>query len=277
MTKPGIIYGNVLSGTAGFILASRWHINFVLLISTLLGMSLVIASACVFNNVIDRNIDKNMDRTKRRALVTGRISAPQALIFATGLGILGFFILIVEVNWLVVGLGLIGFLDYVVLYSWGKRHSVHGTLLGTISGSMPITAGFVAVTDKLSFEALLLFLVMVFWQMAHFYAIATYRLEDYRAAGLPVLPVKRGEIVTRHYIMVYMVAFTIGVILLSALGYTDRTFLIVMGFAGVAWLVIGLRGFWANNMQLWAKQTFLCSLVILLLLSTMLVVSPLAP
>src|SRR6266581_790040 len=90
LTKPGIIYGNVLTATAGFLLASKGHVDFWRLVATIAGISLVIASACVFNNYIDRGIDKKMARTKKRALVRGIISPQTALIYAVALGLMGF-------------------------------------------------------------------------------------------------------------------------------------------------------------------------------------------
>jgi len=192
LTKPGIIYGNLLTAAAGFLFASKWHIVPGLFAATLAGTSLVIAAACVYNNYIDRNIDKRMARTKKRALVQGTISGKHALIFATMLGVLGFALLLAYTNTLVTVIGVIAFIDYVVLYGISKRRSVYGTIVGSISGAAPIVAGYVAVTNQFDLGALLLFFILVYWQMPHFYGIAMYRFDDYKAAGIPVLPVQKG-------------------------------------------------------------------------------------
>ena len=138
----------------------------------LIGISLVMASACVVNNVIDVDIDAKMARTDHRALVTGAIKKNIAIIYGVILGVLGFAALIYWTNWLVVVIGLVGFVDYTVLYGYFKRKSIHGTIVGSISGATPPIAGFCAVTGTFGLEALILFLILVIWQMPHFYAIS---------------------------------------------------------------------------------------------------------
>ncbi len=156
LTKPGIIYGNLLNTASGFLLASKWHFGFGLLLATLGGTALVIASACVINNFLDREIDAKMARTKKRALVSGSISGPRALICASLLGLLGFVILGVRTNRLTFGLGVLALFTYVVLYGIAKRRSVHGTVVGSIAGALPPVAGYTAVTNHLDSGALIL-------------------------------------------------------------------------------------------------------------------------
>lgn len=251
-------------------LASRWHIDFNLFIGVLLGTALVIASACVFNNYIDRNIDKKMNRTKKRALVTGEISTRAAMLFASLLGIAGFRLLLVYTNNLVALIGLVAFLDYIVLYGWAKRHSVHGTLVGTIAGAAPAVAGYCTVTGRFDFGAFIIFMIMVFWQMVHFYAIAIRRAKDYKAASIPVLPVVKGVRETKIQMLLYTIAFIFAVIDLSLRGYAGWTFAIVMAVLGITWLYKGLKSFKITDNVLWAKHMFLFSLIVLLALSVML-------
>lgn len=277
LTKPGIIYGNALTAAAGFLLASKGHVNLRLLLATVAGTSLVIASACVFNNYIDRGIDKKMARTSKRALVKGLVKAQNAIIYAVLLGLAGFVLLALYTNLLVVCIGLAALFDYVVLYGVGKRRSVHGTLVGSIAGAAPVVAGYCAVTDRLDGGALILFLILAAWQMPHFYAIATYRFNDYKAAGLPVLPVKKGMRQTKLQILFYIVAFIAANALLSVFGYTGYVYLVVMTALGLAWLWLGSQGFRTTDDKLWARKMFLFSLVIILSLSVMLAVGPLLP
>jgi protoheme IX farnesyltransferase len=269
LTKPGIIYGNLMTAAAGFLFASEWHIDVKLFISLLLGTGLIIASACVFNNYIDRGIDAKMARTKTRALVSGKIPAKNAIIFATVLAVLGFIILSYT-NFLTVLIGFGALFSYVVLYGFAKRKSVHGTLVGTLPGSASLVAGYTAVTGKLDVGALLLFLVMVAWQMAHFYSIALYRQKDYKNAGIPVLPVVKGAKRTKLEILLYTFLFVIFVTLLSVNRYSGLVFLLVMAPLGLYWLWRGLQGFNVKKDDKWGRQMFGFSLIVLLTLSVML-------
>lgn len=138
VTKPGIIFGNLISVIGGFLLASKGDIDYPLFLSTLLGVSLVVASGCVFNNYIDRDIDKIMERTKNRVLVKGLIDPKVSLIYASVLGIAGMLLLYVAANALAMMLAVIGFVIYVGVYSlYMKRKSVYGTLIGSLSGAAP--------------------------------------------------------------------------------------------------------------------------------------------
>lgn len=269
LTKPGIVRGNLLAAAAGFLLASQGHIDGWLLLATLAGVALVIASACVYNNYIDRHIDKQMTRTEQRALVTGKISGRSALTYATVLGVAGFGLLVWQTNWLTVLLGVTAMFFYVVVYGVSKRRTVHGTLIGTIPGALPPVAGYTAVTGSLDSAAALLFLVLVFWQMPHFYAIASFRMKEYRAAGLPVLPVKHGIAKTKPQILWYTLGFIAASLLLFVWGYTGYTYLVVMLLVGLGWLYLAVKGFRASNDVRWARGMFGYSLLVLLVFCLM--------
>jgi protoheme IX farnesyltransferase len=259
------------------LLAAKGHVAPLLFFGMLAGTCLVIASACVFNNYIDRSIDHKMARTKKRALVTGFISGRNALIYATILGIIGFTLLITLTNILTVVIGLIGFVFYVVIYGLGKRKSVHGTIIGTIPGAAPIVAGYCAVTGRIDLGAAILFFIMVFWQMPHFYGIALARLEDYTAAGIPLLPVKRGAEVTKRQMLFYIVGFIISTSALSIFGYTGYVFAIAMAGMGIYWLLRGVKEYHQYPDEKWGRKMFLRSLVALLLFSFLLSLSVVLP
>lgn len=269
LTKPGIIYGNLLAAAAGFLLASTTKFNATLFIATMLGIALVIAASCVLNNYTDIKIDKKMSRTKHRALVVGAIKPQNALLFGAALGVFGFIILAMWTNWLTVFVGIVGVIDYVVLYAYAKRHSVAGTLVGTVSGSMPPVAGYVAVTNKFDVGALLLFLVMVFWQMAHFYAIAMFQAKDYKSADMPVFPVVKGMHATKVRIVLYICAFITSSLLLPIYGYGGYSYAIVLVVLGSFWLAISVRGFRRYDDVSWARKVFRLSLLVLLGFSAM--------
>ncbi len=261
LTKPGIIYGNAVTAAGGFFLASRYHINLLLLVEALIGISLVIAAGCVFNNYIDRGIDKKMARTKKRALVSGTISGRSALIYATVLALAGFSVLTAYTNFVTVCLGIIGLVDYVVLYGFYKRRTVYGTLVGSISGSTPLVAGYTAVTGHFDAAALILFLTLAFWQMAHFYGIAMYRHDDYAAAHIPVLPVIKGMRQTKIQVLAYIVAFTLAAASLTVFGYTGHIYVVVMSALGLIWFVRSLRTFRTVDDKKWGRKVFLFSLI----------------
>lgn len=269
LTKPGIIYGNALAAIGGFLLASKGQFDLLLFAAMLAGSSLVIASGCVFNNYLDREIDAHMARTKKRALVSGRVSGRNALIYATILGLIGFTVLAAYTNWLTVAIGLVGIFFYVIVYGFAKRRSVHGTLVGTISGATPPVAGYCAVTGRLDLGALLLFLILVFWQMPHFYAIAIYRSKDYAAAKLPVLPVVKGLQATKIQMLVYVIGFMLATALLTSFGYTGYAYLVAMMLVGFIWLKSSLQGFSAPDSDIWAHKMFKFSLVALLIFCLM--------
>lgn len=262
--KPERTLANVLTTAAGFLLASAWEVDMSLLLATLAGTSLIVASACAVNNATDRGIDAKMPRTQKRALVAKTVPLKNVLLLAIIFGAVGFGLLIAYVNWLTVIIGLVGYIDYVVLYAWTKRHTVHSTLVGTISGSAPLVAGYVAVTNRIDTTVLLLGLVMVFWQMAHFFAIAVYRTDDYRAANLPVFAVIRGQTQTKQRIMLYIVMFAACLPLLVIIGGLSTLVLIVLLPLTIRWMWLGFSPAAANNLQ-WGRQMFASSLSVLLL------------
>ena len=180
----------------------------MLLLATVIGLSLVVASGCVLNNCIDRDIDRHMERTRGRVTVTGQISLKAALAHGLVLGVAGFGLLWWRTNPLTTALAGFGYFVYVGLYSlWFKRRSQYGTLVGSLSGAMPPVVGYCAVSGQFDAGAASLLAIFCLWQMPHSYAIAIFRLKDYEAAGIPVLPVARGIAVTKIHIVLYILAF----------------------------------------------------------------------
>ncbi|XKU41631.1 heme o synthase [Pseudomonas [fluorescens] ATCC 17400] len=271
ITKPGIIFGNVLSVAGGFFLASKGHVDLAIFLAAMIGTSLVVASGCVFNNCIDRDIDIKMERTKNRVLVQGLISLKLALIFATVLGVAGVALLYTVANPLAALFAVIGFVIYVGLYSlYLKRKSVHGTLVGSLSGAMPPVIGYVAVTNSFDMAALVLLLVMFsLWQMPHSYAIAIFRFNDYLAASIPVLPVKRGIQVAKKHILLYILAFLVATLMLTFSGYAGMSYLAVAAAMGMYWLYMAWTGYKAVDDTVWARKLFVFSIFTITALSVM--------
>ena len=269
LAKPGIIYGNLLTAVAGFLLATSYPFNTALLIATLGSIALVIGSGCVFNNYYDIDIDGVMERTKNRALVTGDIKPTNALIYGAILGILGFGLLVFATNTVTVIVGLIGYIDYVLIYGPLKRRSVSSTIVGAVSGSTAIVAGYTAVTGRIDLAAIILFTIMILWQVAHFNAIAIYRSNDYDSAQIPILPSVMGMARSIKIIVLFIFLFIVATMSLTLFGYTGYTYLFVMGAIGIAWLWAGVDGIYSLEPKIWARKTFFYSLVVILVFSLM--------
>lgn len=274
ITKPGIIMGNAITTVGGFALASKNHFNFWLLLAAIAGLSLIIASACVFNNCIDREHDEKMARTKDRALALKLITNRRAIIFATLLVIFGTFILTVYVNFLAVAIALFGFFVYVILYSFLKYRSVHATLIGSIAGSVPPVVGYCAATNHFDIGAFVLFIMMAIWQMPHFFAIAIYRLEDYAKASIPVLPLIKSIFITKIQMLLYIAAYIIISSMLTLLNYSGYAFLITAALMGISWLFLCMKGFTCKNDRSWARKMFFFSLIVIISTSGLLLLNP---
>jgi protoheme IX farnesyltransferase len=278
VAKPGVILGNLISAAAGFFLASKGRIDGLALPATLIGISLVVASGCVFNNCIDRNIDRKMIRTRHRPLAEGLISLMMAIYYATILGIGGMGLLWAATNMLSVVIVLAGFVIYVVVYSlYMKRNSIYSALVGSLAGATPPLAGYCAVTGRFDLGALILLSIFSLWQMPHCYAIAVYRLDDYAAAAIPVLPIKQGTTAAKKHIINYILAFIAATLMLTFGGYTGYSTLAVATVLGLSWLYLAWSGYKASDERLWAKKLFIFSILTIFILSVMMSVDFRAP
>jgi protoheme IX farnesyltransferase len=267
LTKPGIIYGNLISCAAGYtIVAGR---NFILtrFLLILLSTSLIIASACVLNNILDRDIDLIMPRTKNRSIAINSIEIKDATTFAVILGTIGFSIIATNFSITTIVIGVIGFIDYVIFYSYFKRRSVHSTLVGTISGSAAIVAGYTAYTNHFDLFAGLLFLSMTAWQMPHFYAIAIYRRSEYLKAKLPLLSVIKGNKRTIFESIIYTDIYSLSIFGLYYFGYINSLFFITMSLISFAWIIYTVNGLSFEDKNYWARRNFKYSLYVLLAFS----------
>lgn len=270
LAKPGIVFGNLISVTGGFFLASRGDANLALYFATALGVSLVIASGCVFNNYIDRDIDQKMERTRNRVLAQGLVSPAHAIVYAFALGVAGVAVLYAATNTLAVMLVLMGFVVYVGLYSlWLKRGSVYGTLVGSLSGAAPPVVGYCAVSNEFDAGAAILLLIFSLWQMPHSYAIAIFRFNDYQAANIPVLPVIKGISAAKRQIVLYIAAFVVATLMLTLSGYAGYSYFVVAALSGAYWLWMGVSGYKAADDRVWARKLFTFSIISITMLSVM--------
>jgi heme o synthase len=269
LAKPGIVFGNWIAATGGFLLAARGEVDWALLGLTMLGVSLVVASGCVFNNIIDQDIDRVMRRTRNRALVTGAVTPAAAWAYGTLLGCAGFGVLAGWTNWLCLGLAALGWVVYVGVYSlWLKRCSVHSTVVGSLAGAAPPVIGYCAVSGRLDAAAWLLLAIFGLWQIPHSYAIAIFRLDDFVAARLPVLPVARGVAAAKRQIVVSILAFAVAAPAMTLAGYTGVAYFAVAGATGGYWLWVAMaeRG---GDDAAWARRIFACSIFAVMALAVM--------
>ncbi|BAP58821.1 heme o synthase [Candidatus Tachikawaea gelatinosa] len=271
--KPGIIVGNLFSVICGFFLASQKNINYLYLLKIIISTSLIIGSSCVFNNIIDCDIDRIMKRTNNRVFPKNIISLKKGFIYAFILGINGFLLSFFWMNYLTTFIAFLGFIIYVLFYTaFFKKNSIHSTLIGSLSGATPPVIGYCSVSNQLDLCSMILFFMFFFWQIPHTYTIAISRFKDYKKVNIPLLPIKKGITITKKYIIFYIFLFTIFNVLLSINGYTSYIFLVVSIILNTLWIAISLYGFKKDvNNHLWAKKNFLFSIFIITMISVIII------
>lgn len=280
VTKPGIILGNLVTAGCAFLLASHGRVDIALLLATVAGIGLVIASACVLNNCIDRDMDRRMPRTCDRPLAAGRMLPASALCYAALLGVVGMTTLLYAANGLVSAIVAVGFIVYVCLYSlWLKPASHQAPLIGSLAGAAPPLAGYCAAGNSFDAGAMILLAMFVLWQMPHFYAISVYRRDEYAAANVPVLPLRFGAAAAKRRIMLYVPGFLAAAMALELAGYAGRHYLTAALLSGGAWLLMAWLAWDSSDNRRWGKRLFVCSIAVIMLLSLMMAIdtTPLPP
>lgn len=273
LAKPGIIFSNLITAFGGFWIAAKWDVDWKLLIYTMLGAALVMASSCVLNNYIDRDRDMKMERTRKRVLPSGKLKPSVVLGYGIILGVIGLSVLGLLVNTLAALFGVLGLFVYVWVYTvWLKRTSVWSTTIGGIAGAVPPVIGYTAVAEQVDMGALLLFLILFLWQSPHFWALGIRRVEEYRAAGYPLLPVVKGIYQTKVSMMRYVVPLVPVSMLLYLYNYVGYFYLIASAVLGLIWVGMCLSGFRAQDNEKWAKKVFMYSINYLTLLFLVMVI-----
>ena len=248
------------------VLAEGGWPSFSLILITLLGGTLGAGGANAINMYIDRDIDGLMERTKNRPLVTGLIAPRHALIFAMGLEIVSFGVLWAGANLAAAALCLSATLFYVFVYSlWLKRTSKQNIVIGGAAGAVPVLVGWAAVTNSLSWEAWLLFLVIFLWTPPHFWALAIRHSDDYKAAGVPMLPVVESEKKVIRAMIGYCaatVAASLALIPVAGMGWVYTVLAIVLGAAFLGGTIaLGRKPSPAASMKLFSFSISYLSLV----------------
>ncbi|RIX53056.1 protoheme IX farnesyltransferase [Paenibacillus nanensis] len=260
LTKPRLLRLNMFAALGGFWVASKWDLDYMLMIWMLIGSTLTMASATVVNNYWDRELDQKMERTRNRTLPMGRMKPGAVLTYGLVLGVVGIAVLFLLVHPITGWLGLLGWFAYIVIYTmWLKRSSTWSTSIGGISGAMPPVIGYCAVTGEVDAGAWILFAFLFLWQPAHFWSLAIRRVEEYREAGFPLLPVVKGVKRTKLQMIPYVLLLLPTVVLLYVYDYAGIYFLIISAALSILWLIHTVSGISAKDTEKWAKVNFLIS------------------
>jgi heme o synthase len=242
LTKPRIMTLLLLTGAAGMFVGAQGVPPLDLFVLAMTGLALACGGASALNHVLDRDIDKLMgSRTERRPVASGRVSPEQALEFGLLLSALSFALLASTVNVLTAVLALVGNVFYVLVYTrWLKRTTPQNIVIGGAAGAVPPVVGYAAATGSLALPALWLFLIVFLWTPPHFWALALMIKNAYAAAGVPMLPVVRGDHETARQILLYsigLVAFTLAVGLWLGPLYTVAALVLGAVLVALAWLL----------------------------------------
>ncbi|MCW5877076.1 MAG: heme o synthase [Anaerolineales bacterium] len=248
LTKPIIVALLLVTTYGGMVLAGRALPPLGLTLWTLLGGALAAGGSGAINQYIDRETDQHMSRTARRPIAAGRLTPAEGLAFGLSLLVLAFFLLANFVNLLAALLALAGMVYYVVLYSmWLKHATVQNIVIGGGAGAIPPLVGWAAVAGSLNWTAVFLFLIIFMWTPPHFWALALIKHKDYARAGVPMLPVVRGEAETRRQIWWYSVLLVALTLALPPLGMAGTVYLVSAALLGgllllAAWAVLRQGG-----------------------------------
>ncbi len=243
LSKPLIVGLLLITTYGGLVIGEQAWPSFSLTMWTLIGGALAASGSSALNQYIDRELDKHMQRTAKRPLADGRLTETEGLAFGLGLSLISYYILASFVNGLAALLSLAGIIYYVILYSlWLKKATVQNIVIGGGAGAIPPMVGYAAATGYLDWTAWILFAIIFMWTPPHFWALALVRVKDYEKAGVPMMPVVRGELETRRQIFVYTIELVIVTLLLPILNLAGSVYLVsslVLGGALIyaAWAV----------------------------------------
>lgn len=266
LTKPGILRLLVLTAFCTMLVAANGLPSFGLAVATVVGTALICGSAQVINMVWDQDIDAIMERTSDRPIVQGRVEPNHALIFSGVIGFAGMMILNYFANPLAALMGITGHVYYSVVYTmWLKRKTPQNIVIGGGAGAFPTLIGWTAVTGSLSWTAVLLFAIVFFWTPPHFWALALYKDTEYEKAGVPMMPVSRGEHTTKLQMLLHM-TILIGVsALLGLVGLMGIVYFASAIILGAIFAYCCIKTAFAEG-DLWPKRTFAFSIIYLGLL-----------
>ena len=278
LTKPRIVELLLVITIPTMVLAQRGWPSIWLMVWTFVGGWLAAAGANAINMYIDRDIDKLMERTKNRPLATGAIRPRNALVFAITLEVIAFVILFAGANLLAACLAMSATAFYVFVYSlWLKRSSKQNIVIGGAAGAVPVLVGWAAVTNSLGWAPVVLFVIIFLWTPPHFWALAIRHTEDYRAAGVPMLPVVASMKETIRSMIAYSVVLTVSTLVLVPVANLGLIYGITALVFGVAFVIgtiaLGSNPTEARSMRLFSFSITYVSAIFLALTLDVLLIS----
>jgi protoheme IX farnesyltransferase len=262
LAKPRITFMVLITTAVGLWLAPGPHPT-VLLACTLLGTTLVVAGANALNMFLERDVDALMTRTRNRPLPSGRLPAEAALAFGLATSAVALPLLSFGVNPLTGALGAISLIIYVLAYTPLKRKSTAALLVGAVPGAMPPLMGWTAVTGRLDAAGVALFLILFVWQLPHFIAISLFRADEYKAAGLKIIPVERGIEGAKLRIAFYSLLMMAVSLQVVRAGIGGAFYLAAALTLGGGLVALGFYGLQRDPGRRWARWYFLYTLVYL--------------
>jgi protoheme IX farnesyltransferase len=266
LTKPRVVQLIVFCAVIGMLLAVPGWPDARLALAATAGIWLVAAAAAAFNCLVEQHIDARMARTAWRPTAKGELSRGQALVFSGLLGFAGCVLLYLEVNALTMALTLATFVGYALVYTVVlKPLTPQNIVIGGASGAMPPVLGWAAMRGEVGGEALILALIIFLWTPPHFWALALYRTEDYRRAGLPMLPVTHGSEFTRLHVLLYTVVLFAATLLPFVAGMSGVVYLAAAVALGALFCLYAWQ-LWRDYSDALARKTFRFSIVHLSLL-----------
>ncbi|MBL6965744.1 MAG: protoheme IX farnesyltransferase [Anaerolineales bacterium] len=247
LTKPIVVALLLVTTYAGMVIGAKAWPSAALTFWVLLGGFLAAGGSGAINQYIDRYDDIKMQRTQKRPLPSGRLTPGEGLAFGVVMTLTSFYLLAAFVNLLAALLSLAGIIYYVFIYSiWLKKATVQNIVIGGGAGAIPPLVGWAAATGSLNIPALFLFAVVFMWTPPHFWALAIVRSKDYARAGLPMLPVVRGEKETRTKIFIYTVELVVLTMFLPLFGLGGSIYLVLAGLLGI-WLLTSAWKVWKQG------------------------------
>ena len=272
LTKPRVVQLIVFCAVIGMLLAEPGLPRLALAVPATVGIWLVASAAAAFNCLVEQVIDSKMARTAWRPTARGELSNRQALLFSALLCGAGSALLYVWVNPLTMWLTFATFVGYAVVYTVVlKPLTPQNIVIGGASGAMPPVLGWAAMRNDVGPEALVMCLIIFLWTPPHFWALALYRVEDYRRAGLPMLPVTHGSDFTRLNVLLYTLVLLAGTLLPFIIGMSGWLYLASAVLLGLGFIAYGYA-LWRNYSDALARKTFRFSILYLALLFAALLV-----
>lgn len=262
LTKPRIT-ALVLLTTAGGLWLAPGEVGFLSGAVAIVATALVVAAANTLNCYLERESDGLMTRTKGRPLPAGRMAPRAAMILGLALAAISIPALTFWVNPVAGALGAFAFVSYVWIYTPLKRKSPLALAVGAVPGAIPPLLGWSAATGHMELPGLALFAILFFWQLPHFLAISLFRKEEYRRAGILVLPVAKGEAATRWRIPLYSAALVASSLTLQPLGVAGSLYTWSAAILGAAFFAVSCAGLSPKAGDAWAKRLFFGSLLYL--------------